>query len=332
MSYTKWIPKLAITMEKYSMTNDFFVVDVPDTNVVLGVQWIYSIGRYTTDHRTMEMEFTGLDGKKVVLRAMHQYPLKIVPSYNMEAIMRHGDIEWDVECFISNKKPPNHLHQLLEDLQVLLRKHHKVFSDIPPDIPPDKGFEHIIELEEGVQVVIKNPYRHPNVYKDEIEKTIKELLKMGHIRPSSNPFSYSIVLVKKKDNTLWMCIDYMALNKKMIKNYYPIPRIDELMDELRGAKCFSKIDLQSGYHHIKVREKDTPKITFRFHYGHYEFLFMPFGLTNSSATFHLCMNHVFNKKLRKFLLILFDDILIYNTTWEDHMRHIDEVLGIIESQ
>jgi hypothetical protein len=152
----------------------------------------------------------------------------------MEAVMRHGYIERVVECFISDREPPNCLQQLPEDLQVLLRKHHKVFSDIPPGIPPDRGFKHIVELEEGVQAVITNPYRHPKVYKDEIEKTIKELLKMGHIRPSSSPFASSVVLVKK-DGTLRMCIDYMALNKKTINNGYPIPRIDELMDELKGA-------------------------------------------------------------------------------------------------
>jgi hypothetical protein len=145
----------------------------------------------------------------------------------MEVVMRHGDIEWDVECFISDREPPERLQQILEDLHVLLRKHHKVFSDIPPRIPHDIGFEHIIELEEGVQAVITNPYRHPKVYKDEIEKTIKELLKMGHIRPSSKMLSSSIVLVKNKEGTLWMCIDYRDLNKKMIKNQYPIPRIDE---------------------------------------------------------------------------------------------------------
>jgi hypothetical protein len=106
----------------------------------------------------MEMEFTSPDGKKVVLRAMHQYPLNIVSSHNMEAVMRHGDIEWAIECFISDKEPPDRLQQLREDLQVLLHKHHKVFSDIRPGIPPDRGFDHIIELEEGVQVVITKPY------------------------------------------------------------------------------------------------------------------------------------------------------------------------------
>jgi hypothetical protein len=129
-----------------------------------------------------------------------------------------------------------------------------------------------------------------------------------------------------------MCIEYRALNKKMIKNRYPIPRIDKLMDELRGDKFFSKIELRSGNHQIKVREKDLPKTTFRCHYGNYEFLAMPFLLTNAPATFQSCMNHVFNKQLRKFLLVLFDDILSYNKTWEDYLRHLDEVLGIIESQ
>jgi hypothetical protein len=100
------------------MTDDFFMVDVPDTNVVLGVQWIYSIGRYTTDQRTVETEFTGPNRKKVVIRSIHQYPLKIVSSHSMEEVLRHGDIEWVVECFISHREPPDRLQQLPKDLQV----------------------------------------------------------------------------------------------------------------------------------------------------------------------------------------------------------------------
>jgi hypothetical protein len=135
-----------------------------------------------------------------------------------------------------------------------LGRHQQVFEAIPPGRPPDRGFKHTIELEEGAKPMITPPYRHPKRFKDEIEKAIKELLAMGHIRSSSSPFASSVALVLKKDGTMRMCIDYRALNKKTIKNRYPIPRIDELMDELHGAVFFSKIDLRSGYHQISIRE------------------------------------------------------------------------------
>jgi len=129
-----------------------------------------------------------------------------------------------------------------------------VFGEISPGQPLDRGFEHTIELEQGIQAVITTPYRHPKAYQDEIERAIQELLALGHIRPSMSHFASFVVLVKKKDSTLRTCIDYRALNKKTLKNRYPMPRIDELIDELRGARFFSKIDLRSGYHQIRVRK------------------------------------------------------------------------------
>lgn len=141
-------------------------------------------------------------------------------------------------------KSPTEGQVIQRDIQPILRRHKKVFEDIPSGLPPKRGFEHSIELEEGAKPVITTPYRHPHKFKEEIEKTIKELLEIGHIQPSSSPFASSVVLVKKKDGTMRMCIEYRALNKKTIKNRYPIPRIDELMDELHGAKYFSKINLR----------------------------------------------------------------------------------------
>jgi hypothetical protein len=160
-----------------------------------------------------------------------------------------------------------------------------VFGPIPPRRPLDRGLEHTIDLEAGETPVITAPFRHPKRFKDEIEKAIKELLAMGHIKPSTSPFASSIVLVLNKDGTLQMCIDYRALNKKKIKNRYPILRIDELMDELHGAVFFTKIDLRSGYHQINIREQDIEKTAFRCHFGYFEFLVMPFGLSNAPSTF-----------------------------------------------
>ena len=122
------------------------------------------------------------------------------------------------------------------NIQQLRTKHSKVFNDLPPGRPPDCEIEHIIELEEGTKPIMITPYCHPKRLKDEIEKTIQELFDQGHIRPSKSPFASSVVLVKKKDGTLQMCIDCWMLNKRTIKNWYPIPRIDELIDEMHGAK------------------------------------------------------------------------------------------------
>jgi hypothetical protein len=147
--------------------------------------------------------------------------------------------------------------------------------------------------------MITRPYRHPRSFKDEIEKAINKFIAMGHMRPNNSPSTSSFVLVLKKGGTMRMCIDYRDLNKKTIKKWYPIPHIDDLMDELHGEIFFSKIDLHSGYHQIHIQEKDIEKTTFRCHFGHFESLVMPFGLTNAPSTFQSCMNHIFRDHLRK---------------------------------
>jgi len=292
MPCDKYIPVLNLTLGRYDVAQDFYVMDLPDTNVILGVQWLSTLGPITTNYKTMEMSFNGENGKRVILRGMTGNTPIVVTAKRMEAIFKREDVAYATKCLISVQLDKEGRPQYSHDIQQIINNHNKFFEPIPLGQPLDRGFEQIIELEEGAKPVITTPYRHPKKYKDEIEKAIKELLDMGHIRPSSIPFASSVVLVKKKDGTMRMCINYRALNKKIIKNKYPIPRIDELMDELHGAIYFTKIDLRSGYHQIKMREQDVPKTTFRCHYGHYEFLVMPFGLTNAPTTFQSCMNHV----------------------------------------
>lgn len=208
----------------------------------------------------------------------------------------------------------------------------KVFPEDLPGLPPDRQVEFRIDLLPGTMPIAKAPYRLAPTEMKELMMQLQELLDKGFIRPSSSPWGAPVLFVKKKDGSMRMCIDYRELNKATIKNRYPLPRIDDLFYQLQGSNYFSKIDLRSGYHQLKVREEDIEKTAFRTRYGHYEFLVMSFGLTNAPAAFMDLMNRVCNPFLDKSVIVFIDDILIYSKSQEEHGRHLQEVLEVLKQE
>jgi hypothetical protein len=201
-----------------------------------------------------------------------------------------------------------------------------VFPDELPGMLPDRDIEFAIELQLGTSPISKRPYRMPPAEMAELKKQLQELLDKGFVRPSTSPWGCPALFVKKKDESLRLCIDYRPLNAVTIKNKYPLPHIDVLFDQLVGAKVFSKIDLRFGYHQIKIRASDIPKTAFSTRYRLYEYLVMSFGLTNAPAYFTYLTNSVFMPELDKFMVVFIDDILVYSRNEEEHAGHLHVVL------
>ncbi|GKD72826.1 putative reverse transcriptase domain-containing protein, partial [Tanacetum coccineum] len=223
------------------------------------------------------------------------------------------------------------LERQIEDVPVV-RDFSEVFPEDLPGLPPTRQVEFHIELIPGAAPVARAPYRLAPAEMKELAEQLKELSDKGFIRPSSSPWGAPILFVKKKDGSFRMCIDYRELNKLTVKNHYPLPRIDDLFDQLQGSSIYSKIDLRSGYHQLRVREEDIPKTAFRTRYGHYEFQVMPFGLTNTPAVFMDLMNRVCKPYLDKFVIVLINDILIYSLNEKEHEEHLKTILELLKKE
>ena len=213
----------------------------------------------------------------------------------------------------------------LEDVPVV-----RDFLDVFPDdllgLPPEREIDFPIDLVPGTSPISLPPYRMAPTELKELKTQLQELVDRGFIRPSISPWGAPVLFVKKKDDTWRLCIDYRQLNKVAIRNKYPLPQIDDLFDQLQGAKVFSKIDLRSGYHQLRIRESDILKTTSRTRYGHYKFLVMSFEITNALANFMDLMNRVFRPYLNRFVIIFIDDILVYSRSELEHERHLCLVL------
>ncbi|GJX65758.1 putative reverse transcriptase domain-containing protein [Tanacetum coccineum] len=233
---------------------------------------------------------------------------------------------------VFEKKPAE---RRLEDVPVIC-KFPDVFPEDLPGLPPSRHVEFEIVIRSRDSSVLCGTSRlidlAPSPIMKELARQLQELSDKGFIRPSSSLWGAPVLFVKKKDGSFRMCIDYRELNKLTIKNHYPLPRIDDLFDQLQGSSVYSKINLRSGYHQLRVREKDIPITTFRTRYGHYEFQVMPFGLTNAPAIFMDSMNRVCKSFLDKFVIVFIDDILIYSKNNEEHKEHLRIILELLQKE
>ncbi|GJV36570.1 putative reverse transcriptase domain-containing protein [Tanacetum coccineum] len=219
----------------------------------------------------------------------------------------------------------------LSDMYVV-RDFVDVFPEDLSGLPPQRQVEFCIDLVPGATPVAKSPYRLAPSEMQELSGQLQELQDKGFIRPSHSPWGAPVLFVKKKDGSFRMCIDYKELNKLTVKNHYPLPRIDDLFNQMQGGRYFSKIDLQLGYHQLRVHEDDIPKTAFRTRYGHFEFTVMPFGLTNAPTVFMDLMNRVCKPYLDKFIIVFIDDILIYSKSKEKHEVHLRLVLELLKKE
>ncbi|GKA31290.1 putative reverse transcriptase domain-containing protein, partial [Tanacetum coccineum] len=208
----------------------------------------------------------------------------------------------------------------------------EVFLDDLIGLPPVREIEFRIYRIPDALPVVKSPYLLAPSEMLELSNQLKELQEKDFIRPSHSPWGAPVLFIKKNDGALRMCIDYRELNKLTIKNRYPLSRIDDLFDQLQDVCCFSKIDLRSGYHQLRVQEEDIPKTAFRTRYGHFEFKVMPFGLTNAPAIFMDLVNRVCKSYLDKFVIVFIDDILIYSKSEEDHEVHLKTILNLLKEE
>jgi hypothetical protein len=234
----------------------------------------------------------------------------------------------DLQLSLSPAANPSVHHtaaQSLEDIPMAY-EFFDVFPEDLPGVPSNRDVEFTIKLQPGTAPIFRQPYKMTPKEVAELKVQLKELLDKGYISPSSSPWGCPTLFVKKKDQSLRLCVDYRSLNAVTVKNEYPLLCIDILFDQLAGAKVFSEVDLYLGYHQIKIHPEDVPKTAFSTRYGLYEYLVMSFGLTNAPTHFMYLMNSVFMSELDKFVMVFIDDILIYSKSEEEHVWHLRVIL------
>ncbi|KAL0540408.1 hypothetical protein IC582_024645 [Cucumis melo] len=296
------------------------VLDMLDFDVILGMDWL-AANHASIDCSRKEVTFNPPSMASFKFKGGGSKSLpQVISAIRASKLLSQGT--WGILASVVDTREAD----VSLSSEPVVRDYPDVFPEELPGLPPHREVEFAIELEPGTVPISRAPYRMAPAELKELKVQLQELLDKGFIRPSVSPWGAPVLFVKKKDGSMRLCIDYRELNKVTVKNRYPLPRIDDLFDQLQGATMFSKIDLRSGYHQLRIKDEDVPKTAFRSRYGHYEFIVMSFGLTNAPAVFMDLMNRVFREFLDTFVIVFIDDILIYSKTEAEHEEHLRMVL------
>jgi hypothetical protein len=335
-------PDVPINIQNNLFHISFYLLPIEGADVVLGMEWLRTLGPLAADfsipkisfkHNDTDITIAG-DPKTLPTLSTDHHLCHLVQTNSIASIHLLTFQPTNTPELTTVNKDKESFNTLLSTLPTKIQNILKLYPTIfqpPHGLPPQRSHDHQIPLQPNTTPINIKPYRYPHSQKEAMTTIIKDMLKDGIIKPSTSPYSSPVLLVRKKDGTWRFCVDYRALNAVTVRDRFPIPTIDELFDELGSASIFTKIDLRSGYHQIRVVQEDTHKTAFRTFDGHYEFLVMPFGLTNAPSTFQSAMNDLLRPYLRQFVLVFFDDILIYSRCLTDHLHHLRLILELLST-
>ncbi|GJW54097.1 putative reverse transcriptase domain-containing protein [Tanacetum coccineum] len=319
------IQSATLTLLNQPFEIDLMPIKLGSFDVVIGMDWLSKYhAKILCDEKVVHIP---INGETLIIRGdQSKTRLSLISCIKTKRYISRG-----CQVFVIQVMEKKADEKRLEDIPVV-REFPEVFPENLPGLPPVRQVEFQIDLIPGAAPVARTPYRLAPSEMQELSNQLQELADRGFIRPSTSPWGAPVLFVKKKDGSFRMCIDYWELNKLTVKNRYPLPRIDDLFDQLQGSSVYSKIDLRSGYHQLRVKDEDIPKTAFRTRYRHYEFQVMPFGLTNAPAVFMDLMNRVCKPYLDKFMIVFIDDILIYSRNKEEHANHLRIILELLKKE
>ena len=312
-----------IKIREYEFSGDLIELSFREFDVILGMDWL-SRHRAIVDCRM----------KRVTLRTLNENEISCISERSnhlsnvISAATARTMVQKGCEAYLAYVIDTVKARPSVSDIATV-SDFPDLFQEELPGLTPHREIEFAIDVVPGTTPASITPYSMDPLELKELKLQLQELLEKGFIRPSVSPWGAPVLFVKKKDGTLRLCIDYRQLNKLTVKNKYPLPRIDDLFDQLKGASIFSKIDLRSGYHQLRMKDADVYKTAFRTRYGHYEFLVMPFGLKNATAAFMDLMNHVFRPYVDQFVVVFIDETLVYSKDQkilDTHLRVVLETL------